>query len=434
MARMRRALLRLAACITLIVGLAPIMGASRAEASVAVYGATGVLDLAYIMEGTLPTFPCDDCSTTFSGDAQGAGHLHAYANDEVWDVSLAADTLLGNQTGSVDYQEPGGPYCPAIGQASGTITLTDSSAKGTVTRTGAPTDVGSVYAVTLTVGFTYQRVGVSVVITVTSASIRADFASPKITGSVTAASTGLVGAGSGVFVVQDPQLVASRCASPGPLPFSLVGTGSIAVVGPQQTGGEYKDEGALYAIGTGGQGEGGRIVCATTGGWTQDCTVALTTTGASIGNFVGVTGTGSSGDNTIGVTGTGPSSGNDAGVTGTGPSTGNIAGVSGAGASSGNDVSVSGTNRADGGCNAVCFGAGENAASISGMGPAGTGLCPGSVVAISGTGDACGDTVAISGTGTATGQVAVSGAGDANGSAYEVSGKEEVCVTTGLMC
>jgi len=323
------------------------------------------------MAGTLPTFPCDGCSATFGGGAKGAGHLHVEAMAEAWDVTIAAVNFSANQTGRVVYQEMGTPYCPALGQAAGTVTLTDPWAEGTVTRTGAPTDVGQLDKVTLTLGFTYQRAGATVVIALTTASIRADFHSIRQSGSITATSIGLAGAATGIFTVGDPTLVANRCDDPGPLPFSLEGVASVSVPQPPRTGGEYKDEdGLIYAVGTGGQDEGGRLVCASAGGWTHDCIVGVTTTGPS----------------------------------------------------SNNDLSVSGTGPANGGCKWVCYNPGERStAGISGTGPAGTSSCPNTLVAISVTGDACGG-------------VAVSGVGNADGSAYEVSGKEQSCATAGVMC
>ncbi|HVF74771.1 MAG TPA: hypothetical protein VM938_06955 [Acidimicrobiales bacterium] len=402
---MRKRVLRLAVVVA-VLGVVPLVGADPASASVAVTGASGGLELQYVMEGTLPVFPCLNCSATFGGGAKGAGWMQADAFNQLWDVKIEALNMSGN-SGRVVYQESGTPYCPTLGQAAGTITMTDPYAVGTVYRSGMPNEVGDLDAVTVSIAFTYQRVGAAVVIAVTSASIRADFHAPTLAGSVTAATTGLAGAATGVFVVTDPVMVANRCHEPGPLPFLLAGTASVEIVHAPRTGGEYKDEGDLYGIGTGGQDEGGRFLCASAGGWTDDCFAAATTTGASTGNVVGVTGTGASVDNIAAVTGTGSSSANYLGVTGTGTSTGN-------------DVSVSGTNRADGDCNSLCWEGGGNTASISGTGPAAAGSCA-SMVAVSATGDACGRSVAVSGTGTADGGM-------------QVSGKEELCVRAGLMC
>lgn len=153
-----------------------------------------------------------------------------------------------------------------------------------------------------------------------------------------------------------------------------------------QPGDDITDEsliggsGFLFAVGTGGQNESDRVLCATTSGSTADC-------------VVGVTGTGSAGSN---------------------------------------DVSISGTGPANGGCNWVCANPGEKStASISGTGPAG-GNCA-NVVAVSATGDACGNT-AVSGTGNANGGFAVSGLGYATGSNEEFSGREEVCTQANAMC
>lgn len=427
---MRKGALRRAVVVA-VVGLAPLLGADPASAATAVTGASGGLELQYLIEGTLPVFPCLECSATFDAGAKGVGWMRADAFNQLWDVNIEAMNLSANHSGQVVYQEAGTPYCPALGQAAGSITLTDPSAEGTVVRSGAPGDVGELDTVAVTVSFTYQRVGATVVIALTSAVLRVDFHSPTLTGSVTAASNGMAGAATGVFVVTDPVSVANRCQDPGPLPFLLAGTASVGIVDEPRTGGEYQDEGSLYGIGTGGQDEGGRLVCASAGGSTDDCTIAATTTGgstgngvgvsgtgASVANVVGVTGTGSSSENLVGVTGTGDSSANLIGGTGTGSSSAGVVGVTGTGTSTGNDVSVSGTNGADGGCHTLCW-EGRNTASISGIGPA-SGSCT-SLVAVSATGDACGYSVGISGTGNADGET-------------QFSGKEQLCSATGVLC
>jgi hypothetical protein len=180
--------------------------------------ATAGMNVTFQAGGTLPTFPCPTgCTATFSGSGTGAGTAQAQSGGI--DYLATFETVSGSVSGAANYTEPSTPFCPAIGSATGTVTLS-SAASGSVSRSSTPAETGTVTAVTFQLSFTYQRVGATTAITITGGTATVSFTFPD-TGPDYFIS-GVSGAGLGVFVV-DPVDTANACPSPRALPFTIAG-------------------------------------------------------------------------------------------------------------------------------------------------------------------------------------------------------------------
>lgn len=207
-----------------------LVGLAFGLVSIEPVAATGVGNIEFNVGGTLPLFPCDEgCQTTFSGSGTGAGNL-TFEVDGV--THNATFTIVGGTvSGSAEYSEPGGPFCPAFGFAAspttGSVTLS-GGATGIIFRTNPLLPGGTVFDVSTTLGFSYTRVGVTPVIEITGGSVTVRYFIPGSgTGSVTESI--VTGEGSGVFVV-DPVQAASRCQNPGELAFSIIGDAVLALI------------------------------------------------------------------------------------------------------------------------------------------------------------------------------------------------------------
>lgn len=180
--------------------------------------ATAAFNVEFSVSGTLPVFPCPTgCNVAFAGWGTGTGNAHAEAAGVEYEAAFTVPN--GAVNGMANYTEPAFPFCPAVGSASGTVSLT-GSAVGVIHRTSTPTIVGTVTAVSFTLDYTYQRVGAASVIVVTAGTATLSFAFSD-TGPDYFVSD-VVGTGPGAFEV-DPALAADRCQNPGSLPFTVIG-------------------------------------------------------------------------------------------------------------------------------------------------------------------------------------------------------------------
>jgi hypothetical protein len=186
--------------------------------------ATAGMNVTFQAGGTLPTFPCPTgCTATFSGSGTGAGTAQAQSGGI--DYVASFETTSGSVSGSANYTEPSTPFCPAIGSATGTVTL-DGAASGSLSRSSTPAETGMVTAVTFQLSFTYQRVGATTAITITGGTATVSFTFPD-TGPDYFISS-VAGAGLGVFVV-NPMDTANACSSPRALPFTIAGETALAL-------------------------------------------------------------------------------------------------------------------------------------------------------------------------------------------------------------
>lgn len=213
--------IRRAVFAVLLIGLS--LGGSPTEPAAAV-GATNV---EFNVSGDL-WFPCTGCGAGFGGSGTGAGRAGALIGGSVYDATF---TIVGGSvTGFADYTEPGIPFCPVVGSANspaGSFVTLTGGATGVIARSElAP--VGTVSNVTFTFSYTYVRVGATPAIAITGGWLTVDYFIPG-TGWGSFTNTIVAGAGGGVFVV-DPVQAASRCLTPGPLPFSIIGDAVLATV------------------------------------------------------------------------------------------------------------------------------------------------------------------------------------------------------------
>lgn len=178
----------------------------------------------FSVSGTLPQFPCIECSVDFSGTGTGAGHAQAIQNGTHYDATFTV--LSGGVWGSVSYAEPGLPFCPAFGSAAGSVTLS-GGAEGVVRSSATPIP-GFVDDVTFTLYFSYVRAGALATIIVTWGSLVVHFNIPGV-GRGLFVNTIVGGAGSGVFETNAVDAV-SGCFSPRPLAFTVVGDAVVAGV------------------------------------------------------------------------------------------------------------------------------------------------------------------------------------------------------------
>jgi hypothetical protein len=187
--------------------------------------ATGAASIKFDANGTLPTFPCaaGGCSATFNGSGTGAGAVNGTAVGETYNAAFAIPD--GALSGSANYIEPGPPFCPAIGDATGTVTLT-GAATGVVHKTDTPGITGVVTGVDLQLDYAYERVGLTTVMAITGGTAKIYFTFPG-TGPGYFVSS-VTGAGSGVFNV-DASTANAKCQSAGPLPFTVTGASTPAL-------------------------------------------------------------------------------------------------------------------------------------------------------------------------------------------------------------
>jgi hypothetical protein len=190
--------------------------------------AAGAGDVEFSIGGTLWKFPCANCRTDFSGTGTGAGQAGALIGTVAYNATFSI--LAGTVQGTADYSEPGVPLCPAVGSASNPaitkVTLT-GGATGIVHRSSTPSYTGTVTNVSVTLNFTYQRVGTAVAITISGGTVTVSYFYPG-TGTGSFSNAIVAGAGAGVFQV-DPLVAAARCTNPGPLNFTLTGNAGIAL-------------------------------------------------------------------------------------------------------------------------------------------------------------------------------------------------------------
>lgn len=188
----------------------------------------GVGNVEFEVSGELPEFPCPDgCLTTFEGIGDGAGNLPVMIDGVPHNATFTI--VRGTVTGSADYVEPGFPFCPLVGSASspttGSVTLS-GGATGLIFRTDPLLPIGTVFAATTTLGFTYTRVGATPAIEITGGSTTVDFYIPG-SGPGSFTQELAAGAGGGVFEV-DPVDAALLCQNPGPLEFTVAGDAFVA--------------------------------------------------------------------------------------------------------------------------------------------------------------------------------------------------------------
>lgn len=186
--------------------------------------ATAAFDVGFAVSGSLPAFPCPTgCTAGFAGSGTGAGHAVSDVGGVQYSATLAVPN--GVVSGSATYTEPGQPLCPAVGSATGTVTLA-GTATGTVSRTSAPTAVGTVIGATFTLAYTYQRVGPTSVVTITGGTAIVHFTFPG-TGAGRFVSN-VEGGGPGVFEVDLLQAV-DRCQAPRSLAFTFAGDVALSL-------------------------------------------------------------------------------------------------------------------------------------------------------------------------------------------------------------
>jgi hypothetical protein len=185
--------------------------------------ATGVGELDFAVDGDLGTFPCPGgCYTPFSGTGTGSGQAEATIAGNTYEAVFTI--LAGTVTGSANYAEPGFPFCPLIGSATnpstGTVTLSGGST-GVIYRSSSPTFTGTVTGVSVTLGYTYQRVAAAAAIVLTGGSVTVNYFFPG-SGSGSFTDPIVAGGGGGVFQV-DPVEAEALCTNPGTLHFTLDG-------------------------------------------------------------------------------------------------------------------------------------------------------------------------------------------------------------------
>jgi len=195
--------------------------------------ASGSGALEFQVSGTLNPFPTANGTTTFRGQGTGVGSMTGSAGGATYEASFS---MLGMPVaGAANYSELGWPVCPLVGSAtpplkSGWITIGKQalpSVTGLVYRAGAAHS-GTVTGLVVHFGFSYQRVGLQVVLTVTGTATVYFYYPGTGYGSFSSTFTG---AGTGVFHV-DPVQAELNCMDPYnavPLPYTL--TGAIAVAG-----------------------------------------------------------------------------------------------------------------------------------------------------------------------------------------------------------
>lgn len=186
--------------------------------------AVGAGNVEFSVSGTLPQFPCINCSVGFSGTGTGAGNIQALQDGVNYDATFTV--LNGGVWGAVNYAEPGLPFCPTLGSAAGTVTLS-GGAQGVVHSSASP-HPGFIENVTFTLYFSYTRVGALATITVTWGWVVVHFNIPGVSTTLFA-NVIMAGAGTGVFETQPVDAV-SGCFSPRSLPFTVVGNAVVAGV------------------------------------------------------------------------------------------------------------------------------------------------------------------------------------------------------------
>lgn len=208
----------------LVISVAPAAGTSVPNG--------GAGNVQFDVEGTLHEFPCPDgCTTSFSGNGSGVGNVPAVIDGEPYNATFTI--LDGAVEGTANYTEPGFPFCPFVGTATspttGSVTLS-GGATGIIFRTDPLIPSGTVHTVTTTLGFSYQRVGVTPAIRITGGEITLEYFIPG-TGSGSFTRDIAAGAGGGVFDVDEDEAV-SRCLDPGELDFVIHGDAAVATQEP----------------------------------------------------------------------------------------------------------------------------------------------------------------------------------------------------------
>lgn len=212
---------RIALVIAVVVaGVVPLVEAGPAAAGGAHWG-TGTFDLQFAVSGTLPGFPCTDCTVGFSGSGAGAGH--ATSPDGRYNAAFTLPSA--SVSGEANYTEPGVPFCPTIGSAAGWVSVS-GDALGVVHRASTPDVPGTVLSVWLGAQFVYQRTGSSAALVVPYGTAVIMFSFPD-TGTGYFISS-VLGAGAGAFEA-NPVTTASGCLTAGPLPFTLAGGAGLTL-------------------------------------------------------------------------------------------------------------------------------------------------------------------------------------------------------------
>lgn len=188
----------------------------------------GVGNVEFEVSGQLEEFPCPEgCLTTFDGTGDGAGNVPAMIDGVAHNATFTI--VRGTVTGSAEYSEPGFPFCPVVGSAAspttGSVTLS-GGATGVVFRTDPLLPIGTVFAATTTLDFTYTRVGATPAIEITGGSTTVEYFIPG-SGPDSFTQELVAGAGGGVFEV-DPVDAVLLCQNPGPLDFTVVGDAVVA--------------------------------------------------------------------------------------------------------------------------------------------------------------------------------------------------------------
>lgn len=179
----------------------------------------GSAGLTFVVDGQLPTFPCNDggCGASFGGTGTADGLARAQVGDDTLHATFTMPA--GSVSGSTTYTEPGDALCPAAGFAEGTAAM-HGSATGTIRRSTAPAVPGTVTGLTVALSFSYERVGGLARIGVNGGTATLSYEFPDTgNGSFT---TSVLGAGAGAFVVNAQDVVA-RCATQGALLFEVIG-------------------------------------------------------------------------------------------------------------------------------------------------------------------------------------------------------------------
>lgn len=219
------------ASMVLLVALMVVFGVAPATTA-APAGGGGGETVEFDLDGTLPEFPCPQgCPVTFEGSGTGGGNLTTMIDGVTHNATFTV--LSGDVSGSAIYNEPGFPFCPLIGSASspttGSVTLSGGAA-GVIFRTTPLIPSGSVHTVSVTLDFSYQRVGATPTIEITGGSITAEYFIPG-TGSGSFTQQIAAGAGGGVFEV-NPIEAFMLCQNPGELDFRIVGDAAVVTQEP----------------------------------------------------------------------------------------------------------------------------------------------------------------------------------------------------------
>ena len=148
-----------AAALGLLFALA--IGAAPAGAA----QSSGAADLSFEVSGTLPSFPCPaGCAATLNGSADGAAAINT--DDGTTSRTAIFEFQSAGASASVSYAEPGSVFCPAVGSAAGTMSISGGAA-GIVAG-------GGVYPVTgveWELNYTYERVGSAAAIVVSGGTV-----------------------------------------------------------------------------------------------------------------------------------------------------------------------------------------------------------------------------------------------------------------------